>query len=80
MHPYTFERRRNTVPNQNEVYQNIREIILTTRHSIKKAVEFSIVQAYWQIGRQIMDAQGGENRAEYGTQLLKFLAEKLTRP
>jgi hypothetical protein len=25
-----------------------------------------------------MDAQGGENRAEYGTQLLKFLAERLT--
>jgi predicted nuclease of restriction endonuclease-like (RecB) superfamily len=63
---------------QNEVYQNIREIILTARHGIKKTVEFSMVQAYWQIGRQIMDAQGGENRAEYGTQLLKFLAEKLT--
>jgi hypothetical protein len=64
-------------PNQNEVYQTIREIILTARHGIKRAVEFSMVQAYWQIGRQIMDVQGGESRAEYGTQHLKFLAEKL---
>lgn len=64
--------------NQNEVYQNIREIILTARHSIKRTVEFAMVQTYWQIGKQIMTAQGSEARAEYGTQLLKFLAEKLT--
>jgi len=37
-----------------------------------------MVQAYWQIGKQIVDAQGGEDRAEYGMQLLKFLAERLT--
>jgi hypothetical protein len=67
-----------TAPNQNEIYQNIREIILTARHGIKKAVEFSMVQTYWQIGKQIMEAQGDANRAEYGAHLLKFLAEKLT--
>ncbi|MDR2700356.1 MAG: DUF1016 N-terminal domain-containing protein [Nitrososphaerota archaeon] len=65
-------------PNQNEVYQSIREIILAARRGIKRAFEFSMVQSYWQIGRQIMVAQGGEDRAEYGAQLLKFLAEKLT--
>ncbi|MDR2707802.1 MAG: PDDEXK nuclease domain-containing protein [Nitrososphaerota archaeon] len=64
--------------NQNDVYQNIREIILTARCGIKKAVDFSMVQAYWQIGKQIMEAQGGENRAEYGAPLLKFLSERLT--
>ncbi|MCL2134346.1 MAG: DUF1016 N-terminal domain-containing protein [Candidatus Bathyarchaeota archaeon] len=36
-----------------------------------------MVKTYWQIGKQIMEAQGGEVRAEYGTQLLKFLAERL---
>lgn len=30
-------------PNQNEVYQNIREIILTARYGIKKAVDFAMV-------------------------------------
>jgi hypothetical protein len=34
-------------PNQSEVYQNIREVILAARYGIKKAVDFAMVQAYW---------------------------------
>ena len=35
--------------------------------------------AYWEIGRRIVECeQGGENRAEYGTQLTKRLAKDLT--
>ena len=37
-----------------------------------------MVQVHWEIGRKIMEAQGGSLRAEYGKGLLKFLAEKLT--
>ena len=37
-----------------------------------------MVQAYWEIGKLIVDAQGGEERAEYGKSILKFLAESLT--
>ena len=37
-----------------------------------------MVQAYWEIGKQIVEAQGGEERAGYGKGLLQFLAEKLT--
>jgi len=65
-------------PTQNDTYQSIREIILTARYSVKKAANFSMVQAYWQIGKQIVESQEGEKRAKYGTSLLKFLAEKLT--
>jgi len=36
-------------PNQNEIYQNIREIILTARQGIKRAGDFAMVQAYWHI-------------------------------
>lgn len=35
-----------------------------------------MVQAYWEIGREINEAVG--ERAEYGKQLLKFLSEQLT--
>ena len=66
------------ISNQNEIYENIREIILTARRSIKKAVDFGMVQAYWLIGQEIIVAQGGNEKAPYGKQLLKFLAEKLT--
>jgi len=37
-----------------------------------------MVEAYWDIGRQIMEAQNNNPRAEYGTQLLKYLADRLT--
>ncbi|MBQ7148900.1 MAG: hypothetical protein IJR96_09130 [Pseudobutyrivibrio sp.] len=38
-----------------------------------------MVIAYWNIGKQIYDACGENERAEYGKQLLKYLAEKLTK-
>jgi len=37
-----------------------------------------MVEAYWLIGKQIVEAQAGNERAEYGTQLLKYLSEQLT--
>ncbi|MCL1989512.1 MAG: PDDEXK nuclease domain-containing protein [Defluviitaleaceae bacterium] len=63
---------------QNEIYQSIREVILTARRRVKKSVNFNMVQAYWEIGKQIVEAQDGEKRARYGSNLLKFLAENLT--
>ena len=37
-----------------------------------------MVEAYWLIGKQIVEAQAGNERAEYGAQLLKYLSEQLT--
>ncbi len=37
-----------------------------------------MVETYWNIGKQIFEAQGENERAEYGSGLLKFLSEKLT--
>jgi predicted nuclease of restriction endonuclease-like (RecB) superfamily len=51
----------------------------TARKSAYKAVNFAMVQAYWQIGRLIVeDEQNGENRAEYGKRVLEELAKRLT--
>ena len=38
-----------------------------------------MVIAYWNIGKQIYEACGENERAEYGKQLLKYLSDKLTR-
>ena len=38
-----------------------------------------MVEAYWQIGRSIIEEQGGEERAEYGTGLLKELSQQMTK-
>jgi len=38
-----------------------------------------MVRTYWNMGREIVkEEQKGENRAEYGSSLLKGLSEKLT--
>jgi hypothetical protein len=38
-----------------------------------------MVEAYWLIGKQIVEAQGHNERAEYGSQLLKYLSERLSQ-
>ena len=63
----------------NNLYGAIRQVLETARQSAYKAVNFAMVQAYWQIGRLIVeDEQNGENRAEYGKKVLDSLAERLT--
>ena len=37
-----------------------------------------LVDAYWNIGRLIVDAQGGKDKAKYGDALLKEWANKLS--
>ena len=38
-----------------------------------------MVEAYWQIGRSIIEEQGGVHRAEYGAGLIKELSEQMTK-
>ena len=61
------------------LYGAIRQVLETARQSAYKAVNFAMVQAYWQIGRLIVeDEQKGETRAEYGKKVLEELAKRLT--
>ncbi len=59
------------------IYENIRATVLTAKNKVYTAVNFAMVEAYWNIGRQIAEVQG--ERAEYGKQLLKYLSEHLTK-
>jgi predicted nuclease of restriction endonuclease-like (RecB) superfamily len=62
---------------ENAIYQNIRTVLATARQKAYSAVNIAMVEAYWDIGRQIMEAQENK-RAEYGAGLVKYLAERLT--
>ena len=61
---------------ENAVYNNIRLVLVTARQKVQTAVNFAMVEAYWEIGKQIEQAVG--NRAEYGKNLLQFISEKLS--
>jgi predicted nuclease of restriction endonuclease-like (RecB) superfamily len=64
--------------NENLIYSQIQEILTLARKKAYTAVNFAMVEAYWLVGKQIVEAQAGNERAEYGTQLLKYLSERLT--
>jgi hypothetical protein len=52
---------------RSNLYAGIREVLSTSRQQARQAVNEAMVQAYWQIGRLIVeDEQQGEARAEYG--------------
>ncbi len=61
-----------------DIYSEIKEALLQSRDHAYTAVNFAIVQAYWQIGRIIVEhEQNGNLRAEYGKAVLQEISEKL---
>ncbi len=58
--------------------RQIASILNAARERAYAAVNFAMVEAYWEIGRSIVEEQGGKERAEYGEALLQGLAERLT--
>ena len=63
-----------------EFYKKVSDILAQARKNAKTAVNLSMVYAYYEIGKIIVEQeQCGEKRAAYGTYLLKGLSEYLTK-
>ena len=61
------------------IYTEIKDALLLSRNQAYTAVNSAMVQAYWQIGRIIVEhEQNGSLRAEYGKAVLQGLSERLT--
>ena len=58
------------------VYQDIRNTLIIAREKVYSAVNSTMVEAYWSIGRQIEKSIG--ERSTYGKGLLRYLAQQLT--
>lgn len=59
-------------------YNQIKEILSNARSKVYSAANFAMVEAYWEIGKSIVEKQGGNATAEYGTSLLKELSKQMT--
>ena len=58
----------------------IRHIVDAARQKAYSAINSAMVEAYWQIGKRIVEQeQRGKDRADYGTQLIKLLSADLTK-
>lgn len=62
------------------LYNTINQIIEEARNTVYRTANFTMVQAYWNIGKTIVEEeQNGKERAEYGQELIKQLSKKLTK-
>lgn len=57
----------------------IKKILTDARNKVYQTANFAMVEAYWQIGKSIVEEQNGEERAEYGIGLLKELSKQMTK-
>ena len=53
------------------LYQDIKRILEIARAKAYTAANIAMVEAYWNIGKSIVEKQGGAERAEYGAGLLR---------
>jgi len=61
------------------LYDSIKEVLQQTRNNAYRAVNSSMLLAYWESGRLIVeDEQAGKRRASYGKAVIKELSQKLT--
>ena len=62
------------------LYKNIQGVLIEARQNAYRAINFSMVKAYWEIGRVIVEEeQKGKKRADYGEYLIKNLSKELTK-
>ena len=63
-----------------EFYESIAQVLRAARAKAYRAVSSTQVEAYWNIGRMIVEEeQEGRERAKYGERLLKELSLRLTQ-
>lgn len=68
----------NTPTPYQDIYSEIKETLLQSRNQAYSAVNFAMVQAYWHIGRIIVEhEQNGSLRADYGKNMIQEISVKL---
>lgn len=63
---------------EKELYKKVRAYIAAARAKVYTVANEEMVKAYWNVGREIVEKQGGGGRSVYGDGLVDRLAIKLT--
>ena len=63
---------------ERELYAHVRAYIASARETVYAVANSAMVEAYWNVGREIVEKQGGSGRAAYGDGLIDRIAAKLT--
>ena len=62
-----------------EFYGKIKSILESARNRVYQTANFAMVEAYWNIGKSIIEQQNGSEKAEYGAGLINDLAKQMTK-
>jgi len=69
-----------TVTRKPGLYADIKSILVSARSTAYRAINFSMVLAYWHVGKRIVEEeQNGKKKANYADYLIANLSLKLTR-
>ena len=63
---------------EQQFYEQIKRILSEARNKVYQTANFAMVEAYWNIGKSIVEQQGGEGKAEYGARLIVELSKQMT--
>ena len=67
-----------SAPLTNQFVNDIKQIITTAQANAVRSVDYCRVQMYWNLGKRIFEEeQQGKARAEYGTYLIRNLAQQI---
>lgn len=70
----------NNIKISEQCYATIKTILLDAQKRVYRSINFTMVMAYWNIGRIIVEEeQKGKNKATYGEHLIKNLSVKLMK-
>ena len=76
----TNNRKKELATTQGDLFERVASILEEARANTVRAINSQMVLAYWLIGREIVqEIQSGEERAEYGKQVLETLSKQLTQ-
>ena len=65
--------------NYNSLYSDVCTIIEDTREGVYRAVNVALIQGNWQLGKRISEEiLRGDERAEYGAEVISKLSKELT--
>ena len=63
---------------EQQFYEQIKRILSEARNKVYQTANFAMVEAYWNIGKSIVEQQGGEEKAEYGVRLIAELSKQMS--
>ena len=63
---------------EQQFYEQIKRILSEARNKVYQTANFAMVEAYWNIGKSIVEQQDGYEKAEYGSRLIAELSKQMT--